>query len=214
MCTFHIFTIFPNILDSYFKESILKKAIDRKRFAVKFYNIRDFCKDKHRTVDDTPYGGGPGMVMKIEPIYKALKTKKLFPSTKTGRIILLSPRGKVLDTRIVKRLATYKNISFICGRYEAVDERVAEHIADEVISIGDYTLAGGELAAAVIIESIARHIPGVVGNKESVTKQDFPQYTKPDLFSPHKKINWAVPAELLSGNHAKIKTWRENQIKK
>lgn len=212
MKRFTLLTIFPHILDSYLNESILKRAITKKIISVSSINIRDFATDKHNSVDDTPYGGGPGMVMMIEPIFKALKKHKLYPSKKTSRIVLLSPRGKKFDTTMAKRMATYDRITFICGRYEAVDERVAEHLADDVISIGDYTLSGGELPAMVLIEAISRFIPGVIGKMESVTKDDVPQYTKPESFSPNKKISWDVPKVLLSGHHGKIKQWRNKKI--
>ena len=153
------------------------------------------------------------MVMKIEPIYKALKRTNQFPSVKTSRIILLSPRGKRFDTAMAKRLSGYKRLSFICGRYEAVDERVAEHIADEIVSIGDYTLSGGELAAMVMIETISRFIPGIVGKMESVTKDDGPQYIKPEIFVPKRGTSWNVPPVLLTGNHAKIFEWRKKKTK-
>lgn len=191
----------------------MKRAIQKKILSVKFHDIRKNAVDKHRTVDDTPYGGGPGMVMMVEPFYKTLKTLKLFPSKRDSRIILLSPRGKQFNTATAKRLSKYKNISFICGRYEAIDERVADNIADETISIGDYTLSGGELPAMVIIETISRFIPGVIGKMESVTKADVAQYTKPENFSPKKGTIWKVPSVLLSGNHAKIIAWKNSKEK-
>ena len=214
MRRYTLLTIFPHILDSYLNESILKKAITKKLLGISFVDFRKYTDDTHKTVDDTPYGGGPGMVIKIEPIYKALKKHKLFPSKKTSRIILLSPRGKMFDAKMAKRLSSYKHIAFICGRYEAIDERVAEHLADEVVSIGDYTLSGGELAAMVMIETVSRFIPGVVGKMESVTKDDVPQYTKPEVFSPKKEVSWNVPSVLLSGNHGKIQAWRDKQKNK
>jgi tRNA (guanine37-N1)-methyltransferase len=214
MRTYTILTIFPHILDSYLNESILKRAITKKLLKVVTVDIRDFATNKHNSVDDTPYGGGPGMVMMIEPIFKALKKHKLFPSKKTSRIILLSPRGKKFNKTEAKRLAKFNSITFIAGRYEAIDERVADHMVDEVISIGDYTLSGGELPSLVVIEAISRFIPGVVGKMESVTKDDTPQYTKPESFSPKKGSRWNIPSVLLSGNHVKIRTWRNSQKNK
>lgn len=215
MIVFHLLTIFPHIVDSYINESLIKRAQQKRLILIKTHDIRKFAADKHKTIDDTPYGGGPGMVMKLNPIYKTLTALKLTTTKKKKcRIILLSPRGQTFTQNTARRLSRYKTIAFICGRYEGVDERVAKHIADESISIGDYILAGGELAALVMMETIARLIPGVVGKHESVTKSDFSQYTKPEIFYPKKskKEVWRVPKVLLSGNHKKIKDWRGKRM--
>lgn len=212
--TFHILTIFPEIFiyNSYFNYSILQRAQEKKIIAITPYNLRDYTDDAHNTVDSPPYGGGPGMVLKVEPIYKAVQGIKKGVKGRT-RIILFSPRGKKLDETIAARMAKYKNLILICGRYEGVDERVARHIADEELSIGDYTLAGGELPAMVLIEAVARFVPGVLGKKESLEtiKGSYPAYARPELFSPDGKKKWRVPKILLSGNHAKIDMWRKKK---
>ncbi len=210
---FNILTSFPKILDSYINESILKRAQKNKKIKIITHDLRKYTSDKHRNIDDTPYGGGPGMVMSIQPIHTCLKKLKLFPSKKSERIILLSPRGKNFTQGDAKRLSKYKTLTFIAGRYEGVDERVKENIADEVISIGDYVLSGGELPALIIIETISRLIPGVLGKHESAVKDDHPQYTKPEKYFPKKlsKISWGVPQVLLSGNHKKIAEFRKKK---
>jgi len=210
---FDIITIFPNIFDSYLNESILKRAQKSKLIKFKIHNLRDFTKDKHKKVDDKPYGGGPGMVLQIAPIAEAVR----FASTKSEirnpkrkrRIILFSPRGKKLDTKTAKRLSKYKQLIMICGRYEGVDERVAKYIADEEISIGDYVLSGGELAALVLAEAVSRFIPGVLGKLESLEdiKGSYPAYTRPEVFT-YKKKKLKVPKVLLGGDHKEIKWWR------
>jgi len=217
---FDIITIFPKIFDGFLTESLLARAQKKRLIRIKIHNLRDWAKDKHRTVDDKPFGGGPGMVLKIEPIYKAvqyLKSKFKSQNLKSKRrVILFSPRGKTFTQADAKRLAKYDQLILICGRYEGVDERVAEYLADEVISIGDYVLSGGEIPAMVVIEAISRLIPGVVGKKESVEKLDFPQYTRPEVFEikEGKKIKkLTVPKVLLSGNHQKIAEWRKNHTK-
>lgn len=251
MLKFKILTIFPNIFDSYFNESIIRRAKDKNKIKIDIINIRDFAKDKHKTVDDRPYGGGPGMVLKVAPIFEALKKtvgkKELFSrfskisldSTsgnlkkyKTTRIILTDPDGKEFNEKDAMRLAKYKNIAIICGHYEGVDARV-EKFVDEKISIGNYILTGGELPAIVLIDSIARLAPDVLGNPDSLAdslaynlKQksknrvfnkkprfDYPHYTRPEIFSPAKNIKWRVPKVLLSGNAEKIKTWRERFLR-
>jgi tRNA (guanine37-N1)-methyltransferase len=225
---FHILTIFPRIFDSYLNESILKRAIEKNIINVKALSIRDFTEDKHNIVDDTPYGGGAGMVLKIEPIARAinsiLNSKKQITNpkqisvpklrNKKTRIILFSTRGKKFDSRMAKRLSKYDQVIMICGRYEGVDERVAGYIADEEISIGDYVLSGGELPALVVTEAVARFIPGVLGKYESLEeiKGSYPVYTKPENFAINKngkKKNLSVPKVLLSGNHKEIEEWRK-----
>ncbi len=218
---FDIITIFPHIFDSYLKESLFKRAQEKEIVEVKVHNLRDYAAGRHRKVDDRPYGGGPGMVLQIEPIYKAVRaiSKYQFPISKTKRrkdtrIILFSTRGKKFNAGVAKRLSKYKRLIFICGRYEGVDERVAEYIADEEISIGDYVLSGGELPALTTIEAVSRFIPGFLGKMESLEEKNgsFPTYSRPEVFS-HKKgtkrISWKVPKELLKGDHKKIAEWRK-----
>lgn len=218
---FKIITIFPNIFDSYFKEGILKKALAKKIIKIKTYNLRDFTSDKRKTVDDTVYGGGAGMLLKIEPLYKALKKSSSPKNTPEQKIILLSAKGKKWDQQMAKKYSKLKSISLICGRYEGVDERIKNFI-DEEISIGDYVLTGGEIGALTIIDSISRLLPGVLGNQESIKDEshqkkgvlEYPQYTKPAIFKVGKK-EYQVPEELLSGNHQLIEKWKtENKSKK
>lgn len=212
---FDIITIFPSIFDSYFSESILARAQKEKIIFIDVHNLRDYTKDKHKTVDDTPYGGGAGMVMKIEPIYESVKLiKSKVKGQKKTRIILFSAKGKKYTQEDAKRLKNYDNLILICGRYEGVDERVAEHIADEEISIGDYVLTGGEIPAMVVVDSVSRLLPGVLGNPQSLDeesfnissqiKKEYPQYTKPEEFN-----NWKIPEVLKGGNHAEIEKWRK-----
>ncbi|MEA3273172.1 MAG: tRNA (guanosine(37)-N1)-methyltransferase TrmD [Patescibacteria group bacterium] len=211
---FDIITIFPNILDSYFKESILGMAVKTKKVRIKFHDLRKWTKDKHRTVDDTPYGGGAGMIMKIKPICRAVKAIK----KKNGktRVVLLSAKGKPFNQKKAQTYLKYDQLILICGRYEGVDQRVADYICDEEVSIGQYVLTGGELGAAVIMDSVMRLIPGILGNQDSLIEESFteekiveyPQYTKPKLFK-----DWKVPSVLLSGNHQKIKQWKEKNKK-
>lgn len=249
---FDIITIFPQIFDSYFNESILKRAQKENLIKINIHNLRDYSTDKRKTVDDTPYGGGAGMVMKVEPIYKCVQSvlnvedvqndedadvknkqgDRTDGTTTTHRTILFSAKGKRYTQQDAVRLSQYKNIVMICGRYEGVDERVAEHIADEEISIGDYVLTGGELPAMVIVDSITRLLPGVLGNPDSLFEESFnmvaptqgrdakssceienfekiceyPQYTKPENFN-----DWKVPEVLLGGNHAEIEKWRKEK---
>ncbi|MFA6193838.1 MAG: tRNA (guanosine(37)-N1)-methyltransferase TrmD [Parcubacteria group bacterium] len=210
---FHIITIFPKIFDSYFGESIVKRAREKKLVNIKIHNLRDYTADKHKTVDDTPYGGGAGMVLKVEPIHKCLKAIK----SKKTRIILFSAKGKRYTQSDAKRLKKYENIVMICGRYEGVDERVAKYLADEEISIGEYVLTGGEIPAMAVVDSITRLLPGALGNaqspkNESFSKKDYlehPQYTKPAEFN-----KWKVPEVLLNGNHKKIDIWRNKHSEK
>ena len=227
---FDILTIFPNALDSYFNSSILDKAQKNKLITIKTHDIRQASKDKRRTVDDKPYGGGPGMVLQIEPVYKTLK--KVYPHFRQGsrgqvnknklvRVILLSPRGKTFTQNETKRLVKYRRLILIAGHYESIDARM-EKLVDETISLGNFVLTGGELAAACIIDSVARLVPGVVGKIASVREESFsvfdkniqkfnieyPQYTRPPVFQGLK-----VPKVLLSGHHGEIKKWREGQSK-
>lgn len=206
---FHIITIFPDIFDSYLSESLLKRAQATGLVSVIAHNLRDFAHDKHKKVDDRPFGGGPGMVLKVDPIARAVA--KLTQTKKKHRVILFSLRGKKLDAKAAKRLAKYDELILICGRYEGVDERVARHIADEEISIGDYVLSGGELPALVLMEAVCRHIPGFLGKEASLEEVNgsFPTYTRPETFIQKNGRKWNVPKVLLSGDHKKIAEWRE-----
>lgn len=222
MISFDIITIFPEIFNSYLKESIIKRAQEKGLIRINVYNLRDWATDRHKTVDDRPFGGGIGMVMKVEPIFWAIKDlKKTKNKNQKSKIILFTPRGKKFNQQIAYKFSKLNQLIMICGRYEGVDERVAEYIADEQISIGDYVLMGGELAAMVVIETVARLIPGVLGKpqllKERITKEkgfiEYPQYTRPEVFSPQKGVYWRVPKVLLSGNHKKIEEWRRKHAR-
>ena len=217
MISFDIITIFPEIFDSYLKESLIKRAIKKRLLKVRIHNLRQWTQDKHKTVDDRPFGGGIGMVLKIEPIYKAVKSLKSRIKTKKSKVILFSPRGKKFNQQVATKWSKLERLIFICGRYEGADERVAKHIADEEISIGDYVLMGGELPAMVVIETISRLLPGVLGKsqllKERITKDkgfiEYPQYTRPEVFSPKKGVKWKVPEVLMTGDHKKIEEWKK-----
>lgn len=225
--TFHIITIFPALFDSFKKESLIKKARDKKHITITIHDAREYALDVHKTVDDTPYGGGAGMVLKIEPLVRALKkiqSGKAAPqspvqsgSVRKTRIILLSPRGKQFTQKKAETYSKkYDRIIFICGRYEGVDARIKNY-SDEELSLGPYILNGGEVAAMAVIEAIARLIPGVIGNKESLKEESFsphgmleyPHYTRPENYEGHR-----VPKVLLSGHHAKITEWRKKHTKK
>ena len=217
--TFHIISVFPEMFESYFSQSIIKRALDKNLIKINLYNLRDYTKDKHKNIDDTPYGGGAGMILKIEPLYNILK--KIAPRKKNGRkIILLSAKGSFWAQKKAKEYSKkYSEIILICGRYEGVDERVLEFI-DEEISIGEYILTGGEIGAMTIVDSISRLIPKVLGNNASLTEEsynsndlEYPQYTKPNVFKAGNK-KYIVPEILLSGNHEKIKEWRNKKRKK
>lgn len=220
---FEILTIFPDIFSSYINEAILKRAQNKKIISFKIHNLRDWTIDNHRTVDDSPYGGGAGMLMKIEPLYKALKDIKKSSAkiNKTKKkIILMSASGKKWTQAMAQKYSKLSNIIFICGRYEGVDARLNNFI-DEEISVGDYVLTGGELPALTIIDSVTRLIPGVLGNSESVIEEshsengfgEYPQYTRPDVFRVGSK-KYQVPEILLSGDHKKINEWRKKNLKK
>lgn len=219
--TFHLLTIFPDIFNSYINEGILKRAQAKKIIKFKINNLRDWTNDKHKTVDDTPYGGGAGMLMKIEPLYRALQAiKKLDKKIKPAKrkIILLSASGKTWTQALAQKYSKLEEIIFICGRYEGVDARIKKFI-DEEISVGDYVLTGGELPALTIIDSITRLLPGVLGNAASAVEEshsqvgllEYPQYTRPEIFSAGRK-KYKVPPTLLSGNHKKIKEWRNERL--
>lgn len=209
---FYIISIFKDVFDSYLNTSLLKRAQAKKILKIDLIDLRDFACDKHKKVDDTPYGGGPGMVLKVEPIYLAVKSiLKKVKNKKKCHIILFSYQGKKLNQKKVKNLARYDDFILICGRYEGVDERVNKFIADESISIGDYILSGGELPALVLIEAVSRYFKGFLGKYESLEDKrgSYPVYTKPQVFN-----NWKVPKVLLSGNHQAIEKWRQKFKKK
>lgn len=212
--TFHVLTIFPEFFRGPLEHGVVARAAEAGRIRICIHNLRDWTTDKHRTVDDRPFGGGEGMVLKPEPIFRAVET--IWPERQPGRrVILLTPQGRLFNQAVARRLSQERELLLICGRYEGVDERVAEHLADEELSIGDYVLSGGELAACVIIDAVARLIPGVLGNQDSAAQEsftapgdelgilDYPQYTRPAEFR-----GWKVPEVLLSGNHEEIRRWR------
>src|SRR3990167_5703424 len=215
MMKFDIITIFPEMFKSYLGESLIARAQKKKLIKINLHNLRKWTTDSHKTVDDRPFGGGLGMVLKVEPIYKAVNALKIRNpkfEIRNSKVILFTPRGKKFDQKLAYKLSKLDQIIFICGRYEGVDERVAQKIADMEISIGDYDLMGGELPAMVAVETISRLIPGVLGKeqllKERITKSggfiEYAQYTRPEVFSPVKNKKWKVPPVLLSGDHKKI----------
>lgn len=202
-----IITIFPRFFEGPFRESLLGKAVNESLVKIRIHDLRDFTEDRHRTVDDRPFGGGAGMVMKPEPIVRALET--LRTEAPQPEVILLTPRGRLFTQNIARRWSLCKRIIFVCGRYEGIDERVSFFVDDEV-SIGDYILSGGEAAAVVIVDALVRLIPGVLGNKESSETESFergllehPHYTRPRSFRGYE-----VPEVLLSGDHERIRRWR------
>lgn len=235
---FDIITIFPNIFDSYFNESILARAQAKELIDINVHDLRDYAEGPHRKVDDKPFGGGPGMVLQVEPIHKAVTAIKKIKDGRSGikkkkkskhkqRVILLSAKGKTFTQQMAQKLSKFDQVIFICGRYEGVDERVFKYIADEEISIGDYVLTGGELPAMIIIDSVSRLIPGVIGKKESLTEESFtiynknanikyveyPHYTRPEIVQLEGKKKWITPKVLLSGDHKKIQEWRLKNAK-
>jgi len=205
---FHVLTIFPNLLESPLQEGIIRRALQDGKIEVELVNIRDFALDKHAMTDDRPFGGGEGMVMKPEPLAAAIRQTRL--ANGESHVVLLSPQGRQYNQAVAVEFSRRKNLILICGRYEGVDERIRQHFVDEEISIGDYILTGGELAAMVIIDSVTRLLPGVLGCEGSVAGDTFsrggikyPQYTRPRDFEGHE-----VPEVLLSGDHSKIAEWR------
>lgn len=204
---FDILTLFPEMFDG-ITQSIIGKAVEKDLIEINLVNIRDFSKDKHKKVDDTPYGGGAGMVMKPDVVYDAYNSVK----SNNAKVIYLSPKGKTLNQEKVKELSKENHIILLCGHYEGIDQRVLDEIVNEEISIGDYVLTGGEIPAMVLIDSVSRYVEGVI-TKESVEEESFsnglleyPQYTRPEVF-----LNKKVPEVLLSGHHENIKKWREEQ---
>lgn len=211
---FDILTIFPDAFSSYFKESLIKRALQNKLIDIRVHNLRDFAEGRHHKVDDRPFGGGPGMVMQVGPISKAVRKLSI---GRKPHVVLFSTRGKKFDAVAARRLSRNKNIILICGRYEGVDERVAEYIADEEVSMGDYVLSGGELPAMVLVESVSRFLPGFLGKYESLEelKGSYPVYSRPVEFKPAKgKKAWVVPKVLREGDHAKINAWRRQKSRR
>ena len=211
---FDILTIFPEIIEAYASESILGRAQKKKVISIKAYNFRDFTEDKHNKVDDKPYGGGPGMILQVQPIYDCLKKIKATKKTKKQKIVIMDPDGKKFDQKMAKKFSKLNRLILIAGRYEGFDERIYK-LVDERISVGDYVLAGGELPTLSVVEATARLIPEVLGNIESLTdethnteKSEYPQYTRPEDFKGMK-----VPKILLSGDHKKIEEWRRSKEK-
>jgi tRNA (guanine37-N1)-methyltransferase len=208
-----IMTIFPQMFDSLFNYSIVGRARERGLLDVRLHDIRTYTHDKHHIVDDYPFGGGPGMVLKSEPIFEAVEAVTKESGVAISPTILLSPQGRLFNQKIAQELAGYEHFILICGRYEGVDERVAEHLASDEISVGDYVLSGGEVASMVVVDCVVRLLPGAVGSEESVAGDshmdgllEYPQYTRPAEYR-----NWIVPAVLLSGNHNQIARWRRQQ---
>ena len=210
---FHIMTLFPEIFNSYFGESIMKRAIEKGIIEVFVYNIRDFSANKHKKVDDYPFGGGAGMLMTPQPIYDTYKHIVDTHNIENHRVIYLTPKGKTLKQGIVKGFSKEEDIILLCGHYEGIDQRIIDLIVTDEISIGDYVLTGGELPALILVDAIARLIPGVLNQNESFEDESFendlleyPHYTRPREF-----MGLNVPDVLLSGNHQKIETWRKEQ---
>ncbi|MFC1663620.1 tRNA (guanosine(37)-N1)-methyltransferase TrmD [Patescibacteria group bacterium] len=218
MIKFDVITIFPEIFNSYLKESLIARAQKKGLIKINIHNLRKWTRDRHKTVDDRPFGGGLGMVLKVEPILRAVKELK---GKKKTKVILFTPRGKKFNQQTAYNLSKADQLIMVCGRYEGIDERVAKHIVDIELSIGDYDLMGGELPAMVTIETVARLVPKVLGKpqllKERITKGkgfiEYPQYTRPEVFSPKKGIKWKVPKVLILGNHKEIENWRKKHQK-
>jgi tRNA (guanine37-N1)-methyltransferase len=214
---FEVFTLLPEIFPPYLESSILQRARQRELIDVRVHNIRDYTHDKHHTTDDTPYGGGGGMVMKPEPVFEAVGSVLGFDSDKTQPIpvpvILLTPQGRVFTQRVAEELSGHERIALLCGRYEGIDERIREHLVTDEISVGDYVLTGGELPALMIIDAVSRLMPGVLGDptgaeddSHSMGLLEYPHYTRPPEFR-----GWQVPEILLSGDHGRIEKWRREQ---
>lgn len=211
-----IISIFPNVIKPYCNESILKIAQKKNKLKIRLHNLRDYTLDKHRKVDDRPFGGGPGMVMMAEPIFRAVEKIRSQVTRHRSQVILLSPQGKTFNQKLVQKLSKRRHLILICGRYEGVDERVRRYLADEEISIGDYILTGGELAAMVLADALVRLLPGVLGDEDSSRYEsysgnllEYPQYTRPANFRGMR-----APAILLSGNHKKIEEYRRREAVK
>jgi tRNA (guanine37-N1)-methyltransferase len=208
-----ILCLFPEMFDSPLNHSIIKRAREAGLVNIVIHNIRDYAHDKHRTVDDYPYGGGPGMVLKPEPVFEAAETVKQQTGVTEMPIVLLTPQGRLFSQSVAQELALHPYLMLICGHYEGLDERVCEYLATDEISIGDYVLSGGELAALVVVDAVVRLIPGVLGSEDSATSDshsngllEYPQYTRPQVYR-----GWSVPSVLLSGNHREVAQWRRRQ---
>lgn len=202
-----ILTLFPEMFRGPFDESIVRRAADKGLVEIRFHNIRDFSTDKHRTVDDAPFGGGPGMVMKPDPVFAAVESLEMAAGT---AVVLLSPQGRLFNQRVAEELAVNQHLVLLCGHYEGVDERVREHLITDELSIGDYILTGGEIPAMVVVDAVVRLLPGALGSEDSIRTDSlssgllqFPLYTRPADFR-----GWRVPDILLSGNHEEIARWR------
>jgi tRNA (guanine37-N1)-methyltransferase len=211
MIRFDILSVFPEMFESPLNHSILKRAQEKGMAEIHLHNIRDYAEDKHRMTDDAPYGGGGGMVMKVEPIDMALAS--IVPSRDNALVVLLTPQGETFNQKIAEEMSRYFRIVLVCGHYEGVDERVRDHLVDREISIGDFVLTGGELSAMVIVDAVTRLIPGVLGNYDSASYDSFstglleyPHYTRPGSYR-----GWQVPDVLLSGNHREIESWRKKE---
>ncbi len=207
---FDIITLFPEMFSAIKEEGVISRALKKSKISIKEWQLRDFSTNKYKNVDDKPYGGGAGMVMQVKPIRDCLrKIKEEEPETK---VVYLSPQGQTLNQKLVEKLATFESLTLLCGRYEGVDERIIENDIDYEVSIGDYVISGGELAAMVLIDSVSRRIAGVLGNKDSLNDSfsnnllDYPHYTRPESIDGE-----LVPEVLLSGNQAKIDAWRQEQ---
>ena len=208
-----ILCLFPEMFTSPLNESIVKRAREQELVNITVHNIRDYTHDKHHTVDDYPYGGGPGMVLKPEPIFEAAEAVKQQLGVSEMPIILLTPQGRLFSQFVARELSLHPYLMLVCGHYEGLDERVCEYLATDEISIGDYVLSGGELAALVVVDAVVRLIPGVLGSQDSAGSDshsngllEYPQYTRPDVYQ-----DWQVPPVLLSGNHGEIAQWRRHQ---
>jgi tRNA (guanine37-N1)-methyltransferase len=222
MITFHILTIFPKAFESYFNTSLLKRGQERKLLKIKIYDIRAFSTDRHKRVDDRPYGGGVGMVLKAEPIIKAIKSLSIRPKSaiRNSKFVLLSPFGRQFSRATARNWSTaYKNIVLLCGRYEGIDERVKKVVRQmgfgfQEISIGPYVLAGGELPAMVIVDAVSRYLPAFLGKEESLEEKrgSYPVYTRPEILEISGN-RYRVPKVLLSGDHKKIQEWRRRHLR-
>ena len=206
-----VLTLFPEMFRVPFSTGIFKRAVDNGLVSINLYNIRDYTHDRHHTADDYSYGGGPGMVLKPEPVFEAVEA--IEKDTGEATVILLTPQGRLFSQQVARELSSHSHVILICGHYEGVDERVREHLATDEISIGDYVLTGGEFPAMVVIDAMVRLIPGVLGSEESPVNDshasgllEYPQYTRPAVYR-----GWSVPDILLSGDHARIARWRQEQ---